>query len=94
MDTLTHNSSRQGQDSSPGNPLIEEFLAYLQFERGLSDPKPGDILAILTAGAYGFCMSSQYNSRPRPAEVMVSAGKHRIIRRRETLDDLLSTTPA
>jgi diaminopimelate decarboxylase len=63
-------------------------------ERGLSDPKPGDILAILTAGAYGFCMSSQYNSRPRPAEVMVSAGKHRIIRRRETLDDLLSTTPA
>ncbi|NPV02063.1 MAG: diaminopimelate decarboxylase [Brevinematales bacterium] len=63
-------------------------------ERGISDPKPGDILAIMTAGAYGYCMASQYNSRPRPAEVLVTDGKHRIIRRRETLDDILLTTTA
>ena len=62
-------------------------------ERGLSDPKPGDILGILTAGAYGYCMASQYNSRPRPAEVLAHDGAHKLIRRRETLDDILATTP-
>ncbi|MEM4727029.1 MAG: diaminopimelate decarboxylase, partial [Candidatus Bathyarchaeia archaeon] len=49
----------------------------------------GDLLAILCAGAYGYSMSSQYNSRPRPAEVLVRRGEYKLIRRRERLEDLL-----
>ncbi len=48
----------------------------------------GDLLAIQSAGAYGMSMSSTYNSRPRPAEVLVDGSKFRIIRRRESIDDL------
>ncbi len=48
----------------------------------------GDFLAILSAGAYGFAMSNNYNSRPRPAEVLVDRNTYRIIRNRETYDDL------
>lgn len=48
----------------------------------------GDILAITGAGAYGFVMSSNYNSRPRPAEVMVSGDKHQVVRKRETIEQL------
>lgn len=50
---------------------------------------PGDLLAVLDAGAYGMSLSSNYNSRPRPAEVLVEAGNVRVIRRRETMEDLL-----
>lgn len=50
----------------------------------------GDLLAILSAGAYGMAMSSNYNSRPRAAEVLVEDGKARLIRRRETLAELLA----
>jgi diaminopimelate decarboxylase len=49
-----------------------------------------DLLAILSAGAYGFVMSSNYNSRPRSAEVLVSGQKHYCIRRRETIEDLFA----
>ena len=50
----------------------------------------GDLLAIRSAGAYGFSMSSNYNSRPRAAEVMVDGDQFKIVRKRETLDDLLA----
>jgi diaminopimelate decarboxylase len=50
----------------------------------------GDLLAVLSAGAYGMAMSSNYNTRPRVAEVMVDGSEARLIRRRETLDDLLA----
>ena len=53
--------------------------------------REGDVLVIKNAGAYGFEMSSQYNARYRPAEVLVENGKPRLIRRRETLEDLLRT---
>jgi diaminopimelate decarboxylase len=49
----------------------------------------GDILAILSAGAYGMTMASNYNTRPRAAEVLVKEGTMRLVRKRETLDDLL-----
>jgi diaminopimelate decarboxylase len=49
----------------------------------------GDILAITNAGSYGFTMTSNYNSRPRPAEVLVEDGKARLIRKRETFEDLI-----
>lgn len=59
------------------------------WDRKLSEVKEGDILAFNNAGAYGFSMASQYNSRFRPAEVMIHDGKAHLIRKRETLDDLL-----
>jgi len=51
--------------------------------------EPGDLLAVAGAGAYGFAMSSTYNSRPRAAEVMVEASSCRVVRRRESIADLL-----
>ena len=51
----------------------------------------GDYLALMSAGAYGFSMSSNYNSRPRVAEVMVSNSEHHLIRKRETIQDLFNT---
>ena len=59
-------------------------------ERPLPKIKEGDVLAIMNAGAYAFSMASQYNSRPRPAEVLVRKGEVDIIRERETFADLLS----
>lgn len=52
----------------------------------------GDLLAFLNAGAYGFCMSSQYNSQPKAAEVVVAGGKAALIRERETFDALIRGT--
>ncbi|MFH1037746.1 MAG: diaminopimelate decarboxylase [PVC group bacterium] len=57
--------------------------------RLLPEPAAGDFLAVMSAGAYGYVMSSNYNSRPRPAEVMVREGEFGIIRRRETYRDLI-----
>ena len=53
--------------------------------------EPGELLAVRDAGAYGFAMASTYNMRPRPAEVMVEDGQVRLIRRRETFEDLIGT---
>jgi diaminopimelate decarboxylase len=58
-------------------------------DRTIQEIDEGDILAFMTAGAYGYSMASNYNTRPRPAEVMVSGGEPRIIRKRETLEDLI-----
>ncbi len=59
-------------------------------DRRLAPVKPGDLVALLDAGAYGMAQSSNYNSRPRAAEVLVEGGKARLIRRRETMADLLA----
>ncbi len=58
-------------------------------DRELSKVRINDILAICNAGAYGFSMSSNYNSRPRPAEILVKNGQARVIRRAETMENLL-----
>jgi diaminopimelate decarboxylase len=58
-------------------------------DRRLPKVEEGDLLAVLNAGAYGYAMSSQYNSRPRAAEVLVKDGKCTVTRKRETLDDLM-----
>ena len=58
-------------------------------DRCLPEVKAGDLLAIKTAGAYGFSLASNYNSRPRACELLVKAGQVVAIRRRETYDDLL-----
>jgi diaminopimelate decarboxylase len=52
-------------------------------------PKQGDVLAVLTAGAYGYSMASTYNSRRRPAEVLVSGRQVDLVKERESYDDLL-----
>lgn len=62
---------------------------FLALDRELEVPREGELLAIRTAGAYGFSMASTYNARPRPAEVMVSGGGMALIRKRETYDDLV-----
>ena len=59
-------------------------------ERSLPEVAEGDLLAFLNAGAYGFAMSSQYNARPRAAEVLVKNAKYTLIRERETVKDLLA----
>lgn len=70
-------------------PICEsgDFLAK---DRALPPLQRGDLLAVFTAGAYGFVMSSQYNARPRAAEVLVEKDTFKIIRRRETYDDLIA----
>jgi diaminopimelate decarboxylase len=62
---------------------------FLALDRSMPVPEPGDLLAIHTVGAYGFTMASTYNARPRPAEVLVDGENARLIRRRETFDDLV-----
>lgn len=64
---------------------------FMALDRRLPRVAEGDLLAICSAGAYGFAMSSNYNSRPRAAEVMVDGRKARLVRRRETWQDLVRT---
>lgn len=63
-------------------------------DRKLAPVHPGDLVALLDAGAYGMAQSSNYNTRPRPAEVLVEGKQHRLIRRRETIADLLAPEQA
>ena len=69
-------------------PICEsgDFLAK---DRRMAGVEPGDLLAVATAGAYGFVLSSNYNSRPRAAEVLVDGDVFRTIRERETYADLV-----
>lgn len=57
--------------------------------RSLNEVREGDVLALMNAGAYGYSMASNYNSRFRPAEVLVINGEAKLIRQRDTLDDIL-----
>ena len=69
-------------------PICEsgDFLAV---DRGIADVAGGDLLAVMSTGAYGFVMSSNYCSRPRVAEIMVKGDQFEIVRRRENYDDLV-----
>ena len=79
---------RPKHDVDVVGPVCEsgDFLAK---DRSLHEVKSGDLLAVMSAGAYGFVMSSNYNSRPRVPEVLVKDGEIHVIRTRETLDDLI-----
>lgn len=70
---------------------ICENTDRIALDRRLPDVEEGDILAVFNAGAYGFSMSNQFNGHGKPAEVLVSDGKDKLIRRRENIDDLLQT---
>ncbi len=69
-------------------PLCESS-DVLADDRRMVLPQTGDFLAILSAGAYGMCMASNYNSRPRPVEVLVKGNRYKIIRARESYADLV-----
>ncbi len=84
--------------SNPGGkPRIYTVVGYIcetdtfGINRQLNEVREGDILSMANAGAYCYMMASNYNSRYRPAEVMVLDGKPHLIRRRETMQDLLGT---
>lgn len=79
----------------PGEPVVADLVGpvcetgdFLARKRALPPVQEGDLLAVLAAGAYGAAMASNYNSRPRPAEVLVDGDQVRLVRRRETLADL------
>ena len=66
---------------------------FLALGRSMPRVEAGEVLAVLGAGAYGYVMSSNYNDRPRPPELLIDAGEWRVARPRETLDDLLRSAP-
>jgi diaminopimelate decarboxylase len=78
-----------------GTPRVYTVVGYIcetdtfAWDRKLNEVREGDILCFHNAGAYGYSMSSNYNSRFRPAELLIHNGKAQLIRKRETLDDLL-----
>ncbi|HQV00673.1 MAG TPA: diaminopimelate decarboxylase, partial [Bacteroidia bacterium] len=80
-----------------GKPRLYSVVGYIcetdtfGWDRKIAEVHEGDILAIANAGAYGYAMSNNYNARLRPPEVLILNGKTTLIRRRETLDDLLAT---
>jgi diaminopimelate decarboxylase len=87
--------ARREREVVVGGPLCEsgdiftqEAGGYLRTQR-LPEAKVGEFLVIECAGAYGFTMSSNYNSKPHAAEVLVSEGKARLVRARQSLDDLV-----
>ena len=67
-----------------------ESADFLGKDRDIDGLQAQDLLCVLSSGAYGFVMASQYNTRPMVAEVMVDGSSHRLIRRRQTVDELLS----
>jgi diaminopimelate decarboxylase len=79
-----------------GRPRFYSVVGYIcetdtfANNRRISEIREGDIIAFSNAGAYCFTMASNYNSRYRPAEVLVKDGKPHLIRKRETFEDLLS----
>jgi diaminopimelate decarboxylase len=66
-----------------------ESADFIAKDRDVVVLKPGELLAVMSAGAYGFSLSSNYNSRPRAAEVLVKGDKYQVIRKRETYEDLV-----
>jgi diaminopimelate decarboxylase len=81
-------SARASETVDVVGPVCEsgDFLAR---DRELPMVKPGELLAVLDAGAYGMTLASNYNTRPRPAEILVNGKIARVIRKRETIQDLL-----
>ena len=88
---------KRDQNQTPANGEIVDVVGpicesgdFLAKDRPLPPTQRGDLLAVFTAGAYGFAMSSNYNNRPRVPEVLVDGATYKIIRRRETYEDLVA----
>ena len=82
----------ESQEASPADVVgpICESGDYLGKNISLPPLQRGDLLAVLSAGAYGFSMASNYNTRPRCAEVAIEGKKMRLIRKRESIEDLIA----
>jgi diaminopimelate decarboxylase len=82
---------KDGASDAPADLVgpVCESGDYLARDRDLPDAAEGDLLALTSAGAYGFSMASNYNSRPRPAEVLVKGDRWAVVREREHLADLV-----
>jgi diaminopimelate decarboxylase len=70
-------------------PICESGDFFCQ-NRELPDFQPGELIALMSSGAYGFVMASNYNSRPLPAEILVEGDTATVVRKRQTLDDLIA----
>lgn len=87
--------ARPDGEADPGGVLVDivgpncESGDFLALGRALPAAPPGSLLAVLGAGAYGFGMSSNYNSRPRAAEILLDGNRFGVIRERETAEDLM-----
>ncbi len=88
-------TNRREQEVIVGGPLCESGDIFTQEEGGfvstrrLPEAKVSELLVIECAGAYGFVMGSNYNSRPLAAEVLIDAGQPHLVRRRQTFEDLI-----
>lgn len=82
------NSSESCEKVDVVGPICESG-DFLGKDRLLPSVGKGDLLAVMGAGAYGFTMSSNYNARPRPAEVLVARGRYYVVRKHETYRDLV-----
>jgi diaminopimelate decarboxylase len=83
----------EGRGDSPNRPIdivgpVCESGDFFALDREMPEVREGDLLAIMSAGAYGFVMASNYNSRPLPAEALVGGDKVALIRKRQTWEDL------
>ncbi|MDR2611308.1 MAG: diaminopimelate decarboxylase [Deltaproteobacteria bacterium] len=96
-----YHAIRPVRESAPDAPVstvsvvgpVCESGDFLARDRELPVVAPCDLLAVFGAGAYGFTMSSNYNSRPRAAEILAEAGSARVVRLRETYEDLVRGEP-
>ena len=79
-------STLESQDSG----IVLGIAAILKHLSGMMTLEPGDIIAIPASGAYAPAMASNYNLNPRPALVMVGGGEARLIRRRESFEDMMA----
>ena len=86
IENISNTDGKPGEYTVVGNICETDTFAW---QREINETKEGDLLVFHNAGAYGFEMASNFNSRYRPAEVMVKEGKYSLIRRRETFEDLL-----
>ena len=86
---LALRESRSGMITADVVGPVCESGDFLARGRHMTNAMPGDLLAVCTAGAYGFVAASNYNARPRPPEILVEGDRYRVIRKRETYDDLI-----
>ncbi|MGC8660778.1 MAG: diaminopimelate decarboxylase, partial [Desulfomonilaceae bacterium] len=91
-----HAIARVKEHKKPAPKLVADIVGpicesgdFMARGREIEEPAPGDLLAVMSAGAYGFTMSSNYNSRPRCPEVLVDGSNYYLIRKRESYEDLI-----
>jgi len=80
----------------PGEKIVADVVGpicesgdFFAKDRKIDRPQRGDLIAVMSAGAYGFTMASNYNSHPKPPEILVDGERYYVIRKRETFDDLI-----